>query len=180
MATTSLPTSQQLDWSGNALHVTDIVASGSVYAGGTALSTSATTVTAASLDVTKSAHAGTTVVLSKVDGQTVTMPAAVAADVGTKYRFILGATTTSNAYVISAAGDDLFHGVAAMGDSTDGTAHIWATSTNTNTITLGGTANATGGMIGTLIELEVMAVDAYRVTILGDAAGTEASPFSNV
>ncbi len=181
MATTSLPKTKQMDFNNLALMAQDVVATGTLYSGGAPVApASLVTSTAASVALTVADNAFRTTVLSKVDGMTITVPAAAATDVGTKYRIWLGASTTSNAYVISATGNDLFHGVAILGDSTDGTAHIWATASNTNPITLGGTANATGGTIGTCIELECIAADTYGVRITGDAAGAEATPFSNV
>ena len=179
MATTSLPTSRHLDWSGNALHVTDIVASGNVYANSQTINDVApTNVTAATLAVSASSHAGKVVTLNKVDGQTITMPAATGT--GNTYTFWLGTTTTSNAYVFSPTGDDTVHGVAILGDSTDGTAHIWTNASGNNTVTLGGTANATGGIKGTYITYRDVAADTWAVEITGDAGGTEASPFSTV
>lgn len=179
MATTSLPTSQQFDLSGNALLVTDIVASGNIYANSQTINATApTNVTAATLAVSASSHAGKVVTLNKADGMTVTMPAATGT--GNVYTFFLGTTTTSNAYVFSPTGNDTVKGVAVLGDSTDGTAHIWATAAGNNTITLGGTSNATGGIEGTFVTFVDVAADVWGVRIFGDAGGTEATPFSTV
>lgn len=178
MATTSLPNSQKLNFSGNALMVTDLVVSGNSYVGGVSQTPGISTVTAATLAVTEASHAQKTVVLSKVDGQTITMPAATGS--GNIYTFWLGATTTSNAYVFSPTGDDTVHGVAVLGDSTDGTGHIWTNSSGNNTVTLGGTSNATGGIKGTRIIYQDIAADTWAVLIIGDAGGTEATPFSTV
>lgn len=202
MATTSLPTSSQLDWSGNALLTTDAVVSGSLFVGGsefaaadldyvnnltataaevnraTDVSGRIVNVTAATLAVAEATHEGKTVTLNKVDGQTMTMPAATGG--GARYRFVIGTTSTSNAYVFSPTGNNTIKGVAVLGDSTDGTAHIWATAAGNNTLTLGGTDNATGGIEGTVIIYEDIAADVWLVTVIGDAGGTEASPFSTV
>ena len=68
-----------------------------------------------------------------------------------------------------------------MGNNTDNTVVNWqATAADTfDTIDLLGTSNSTGGMAGQRIRISGLAANLWYVEIIGDAAGTEATPFAN-
>lgn len=142
------------------------------------VSTRVVNCTAATLAVTEAAHDGKIIVLDRAAGIAVTLPAAAA---GLKFRFIVKTTFTGAATIKSATGADIMIGHALMGNDTDNTVVDWqsvAASTN-DTIDLLGTANSTGGIAGQEIDIEGLAANLWFVKIRGDAAGTEASPFSN-
>lgn len=135
-------------------------------------------VTASTLAVTAAAHNGKTIVLDRAAGIAVTLPVASA---GLKFKFVVKTTFTGAASIKSVAGADIMIGHAIMGNDTDNTVVNWqsvAGSTN-DTIDLLGTANSTGGMAGQIIEVEGLAANLWYVRIVGDAAGTEATPFAN-
>lgn len=142
------------------------------------VSTRIVNATASTLTVTEAAHSDKTIVLDRAAGIAVTLPAASA---GLKFRFIVKTTFTSAATIKSVTGADIMIGYALMGNDTNDNVVSWqsvAASTN-DTIDMLGTANSTGGMAGQEIEIEGLAANLWYVKIVGDAAGTEATPFAN-
>lgn len=134
--------------------------------------------TAATLAVTEADHDGKTIVLDRAGGIAATLPVAAA---GLKFRFVVKTTFTSAASIKSVAGADIMIGYALMGNDTDNTVVNWqaVAASTIDTIDLLGTANSTGGMAGQVITIEGLAANLWFVTIVGDAAGTEATPFAN-
>jgi hypothetical protein len=134
--------------------------------------------TASTLTVTEALHHNKIVVLDRAGGIAVTLPAAAA---GLKFRFIVKTTFTGAATIKSVAGTDIMIGHALMGNNSDNTVVDWpAVAADTfDTINLLGTSNSTGGMAGQEIEIIGLAAALWFVTIRGDAAGTEATPFEN-
>ena len=134
--------------------------------------------TAATLTVTEATHDGATIVLDRAAGIAVTLPAAAA---GLKFKFVVKTTFTSAATIKSVAGADVMIGHAIMGNNTDNSVVNWpAVAADTfDTIDMLGTANSTGGMAGQVVTIEGLAANLWFVTIIGDAAGTEATPFAN-
>lgn len=119
-----------------------------------------------------------TFVLDLAAGIAVTLPVCAP---GLKARFIVKTTFTGAATIKSVLSADIMIGHAIMGNNTDNTVVNWqsvAASTN-DTIDLFGTANSTGGMAGQVMEIEGLAANLWFVTIIGDAAGTESTPFTN-
>jgi len=135
-------------------------------------------VTAATLAVAAATHAGRVVTLNRAAGITSTLPAATGT--GDKYTFIVGTTITSNNYVFSPTGNDTMFGFALMDDGDGEPANGWTCGGGNNTVTLGGTSNATGGVKGDRIEFIDIAADEWQVSIWGTQGGTEATPFSTV
>lgn len=136
------------------------------------------TCTASTLSVTEKDHDGRIIVLDRAAGIAVTLPSAKA---GLKFRFIVKTDFTGAATIKSVASADIMIGHALMGNNTDNSVVDWqsvAASTN-DTIDLFGTANSTGGLAGQEITIEGLAANLWFVSMRGDAAGTEATPFSN-
>lgn len=144
----------------------------------TDVSTRTVNATASTLTVTEALHDGKTVVLDLAGGIAVTLPAAAA---GLRFRFVVKTTFTGAASIKSVSGADIMIGHALMGNNSDNSVVDWpATAADTfDTIDLLGTSNSTGGMAGQVIEIEGLAANLWLVEIRGDAAGTEATPFSN-
>ena len=96
----------------------------------------------------------------------------------TRYRLFIGTTVTSSATTIKVANaSDIMIGTSITNaDDTASTAKIWKTGSTDDTISLDGTT--TGGVKGDYIEIEDSAVNTWRVSIIGVATGTEATPFS--
>lgn len=142
------------------------------------VSTRIVNATEATLTVTEAAHANRTIVLDRAAGIAVTLPAASA---GLKFRFIVKTTFTGAASIKSVSGADIMVGYALMGNDTDNTVVRWpvVAGDTADTIDLLGTSNSTGGMAGQEIEIEGLAANLWFVKIVGDAAGTEATPFTN-
>lgn len=135
-------------------------------------------VTDATLAVTEADHDGRIIVLDRAAGIAVTLPAAAA---GLRFRFIVKTTFTGAASIKSVSGADVMIGHALMGNNTDNTVVDWpaVAASTLDTIDLFGTANSTGGIEGQEIEIIGLATNLWFVSIRGDAAGTEATPFAN-
>lgn len=203
MATTSLPTSQQLDWRGNALLATDAVVSGSLFVGGsefaavdldyvnnlTATSTEVNRVadvsgrvvsaTGATLVVTEAAHDSKTIVLNRSGGIAVTLPAATGS--GMRLRFVVGTVSTTGYVISSVVGTDLMEGMiigASTGDSATDAPRTWLSGATDDTITLNGTTTG-GAAVGDWIELEDLSATGWFVRGMVTQSGTEATPFSD-
>lgn len=114
-------------------------------------------------------EAGGVVVVNLATGSTITLPAAT----GTGYRYLITTIVDQTGdLVVAAAGTDVMQGVAM----TDMTGVLWPTTDATDTITLNGTT--TGGLKGTRVELIDVASGIWNVLVIGEASGTEATPFS--
>lgn len=135
-------------------------------------------VTADTLAVTEALHNGKTIVLDRAGGIAVTLPTAAA---GLKFRFVVKTTFTGAASIKSVTGADVMSGHAQMGNDSDNTTVLFqALAASTfDTINLLGTSNSTGGIEGQVITIEGLAANLWFVEIIGDAAGTEATPFEN-
>ena len=142
------------------------------------VSTRVVDATASTLAVTELAHSDKTIVLNRAAGIAVTLPAASA---GLKFRFLVKTTFTGAASIKSVAGADIMIGHALLGNDTDNNTVLWQSlaATTNDTIDLFGTANSTGGIAGQVITIEGLAANSWFVEIIGDAAGTEATPFAN-
>jgi len=132
------------------------------------------TTTAATLSVTEAAHDNKIVVLSKVDGQAVTLPAATGS--GGKLHFIIGLTITSVGTTIKVTGNDTMKGLALGLDGDGAPANAWAAAADSDTITLDG--STTGGLVGDEVTLVDIATDIWAVQVRIQQSGVEATPFS--
>lgn len=139
--------------------------------------------TAATLTVTAALHAGRTVMLNRAGGIAVTLPAATGT--GNKYRFVVQTTFTGAAQINVANATDYFIGFAINGiDGGTQVPHLYPTAntgtvaTESDIISLFGTANAQGGIKGQTVEIEDVASAVFQIRSVSDAAGTEATPFS--
>jgi hypothetical protein len=142
---------------------------------GAVLSTEPVSATGSTLTCAMDTHAGRTIVITAAAGCAVTLPNATGT--GSVYRFILGATVTSNSTTIKVANStDVMTGRAFV--ISDGAAAVlgYATAASSDTITLNGTT--TGGIIGDHIEIIDMIAGTFGVSVLTAATGTEATPFS--
>ncbi len=125
------------------------------------------------------ADAGRTIVLDLAAGIAVTLPNATGT--GNVYRFFIKTTFTGAASIKSSRSADIMVGHALMGNNTDNSVVDWqaVAASTLDTIDLFGTANSTGGIEGQEVELRDVAANMWAVSIRGDAAGTEATPFAN-
>lgn len=142
------------------------------------VSTRVVNATASTLAVTEALHDGKTIVLDRAAGIAVTLPAAAP---GLKFEFLVKTTFTGAASIKSVAGTDIMIGHAIMGNDSDNTVVNWpaVAASTIDTIDLLGTGNSTGGMAGQRIRITGLAAALWYVEIIGDAAGTEATPFAN-
>lgn len=132
------------------------------------------TVTAAELAIAEAAHDNKIIVLSKVDGQAVTLPAATGS--GLKLHFIIGLAITSVGTTIKVTGNDTMKGLALGLDGDGVPANAWAAASDSDTITLDG--STMGGLVGDEVQLVDIAADIWAVQMRIQQSGTEASPFS--
>lgn len=143
------------------------------------VSTRLVAATASTLAVTVADHDGKIIELDRAAGIAVTLPS-LATSSGAVFRFWVKTTFTGAATIKSVASGDIMVGHALMGNNSDNTVVDWpAVAANTfDTINLFGTANSTGGIEGQEIEI-IGGTGRWYVSIRGDAAGTEATPFEN-
>ena len=130
--------------------------------------------TASTLTVTKLLHDNRTVTLNRAAGIAVTLPAATGS--GSRYRFFIGTTITSNTTTIKVVGDDTMSGLALSAADSGASVNGWETASDTDTITFDGTT--TGGILGDFVELIDVAADKWHVRVQSSSTGSEATPFS--
>lgn len=130
--------------------------------------------TGSTLAVTEASHDGKVITLNRAAGIAVTLPAATGS--GTKLKFIVGTTVTSNTTTIKVTGNDTMTGVALMCADGGNTINGWETASDSDTITFDG--STTGGIKGDAVELIDIATDLWYVKIIGSSTGSEATPFS--
>lgn len=135
-------------------------------------------VTSATLTVTPE-YAGRTIVLNRAAGIAVTLPDATGT--GNVYKFFIKTTFTGAATIKSSRSADIWIGHALMGNNTDNSVVDWqaVAGSTIDTLDMLGTSNSTGGIEGQEIELTDVATNVWAVSVRGDAAGTEATPFAN-
>lgn len=131
-------------------------------------------VTGSSLAVTQAAHDGKVITLNRAAGIAVTLPAATGS--GMKLKFVVG-TTFTGAATIKVTGDDIMKGTAILFADGGDTVVAFATAADSDTITLAADST-TGGIAGAHIDLIDIAADTWFVSMVSDAAGSEATPFS--
>jgi hypothetical protein len=134
--------------------------------------------TASTLAVTEALHSGKIIVLDRAAGIAVTLPSAAA---GLAFEFLVKTTFTGAASIKSVVGTDIMIGHAIMGNDSDNAVANWqaVAASTIDTIDLLGTSNSTGGLAGQRIRITGLAAALWYVEIIGDAAGTEATPFAN-
>lgn len=135
-------------------------------------------VTTSTLTITEALHNNKIMVLDLAAGIAITLPVAKA---GLWFRFLIKTTFTGASSIKSVQGSDVMVGHALMGNNSDNTVVDWpAIASNTfDTIDMLGTSNSTGGIEGQEIEIIGMGANSWFVSIRGDAAGTEATPFQD-
>lgn len=129
----------------------------------------------ASLALTQALHANRVVFVTDV-AAAYTLP--LATGTGDKYTIILGATITGASTIKVANASDTFVGVAVLFQDGGDTTVSFAAAATDDTVDLLGTANSTGGLIGSVYEFWDVASGKWAVRIIADAGGTEATPFS--
>jgi hypothetical protein len=119
------------------------------------------------------AYAGRTVNLNSTTGRIVTLPSATGS--GATYTIFVGATVSSGSHVIRvAAGTDVIQGAVSI--STDVAGVTCPTAADTDTITMSG--STTGGVRGSMVELQDVASGIWMVRGSLVSTGAEATPFS--
>lgn len=126
----------------------------------------------ASLTLTAEDHAGKTGLFDVAGGATATLPAATGT--GNKYRFAVKTTLTSSGIIKVANSTDIIQGVLSLSTDISGTNML--ASATADTITMNGTT--TGGLKGSVIEIEDVAAGLFVVTGGLVTTGVEADPFS--
>lgn len=127
----------------------------------------------AAMTLNETAHEGKLLTVNSAAGIAIVLPASTGQ--GARYRLFIGTTVTSSATTIKVANaSDIMIGTSIT--NADDTAKIWKTGATDDTISLNGTT--TGGIKGDYIEIEDSAVNTWRVSIIGVATDTEATPFS--
>jgi hypothetical protein len=119
------------------------------------------------------AYAGRTINLNSTTGRIVTLPLATGS--GATYTIFVGATVSSGSHVIRVApGTNVIQGTISI--ATDIAGVTCPTAADSDTITLSG--STTGGLRGSLIELQDVASGIWMVRGSLVSSGAEATPFS--
>ncbi len=133
--------------------------------------------TASTLALTVALHEGKTVTLNRAAGIAISLPdSTAAATLGAKFRLFVGTTvTTTSTITITRDGTATFFGqLFQLADGGDTLAAYELP--GSTIITLGTSANTTGGTKGDTIELQCVASGVWHVIGYTTAAGSEASP----
>lgn len=110
-------------------------------------------------------------------GSIVTLPAATGT--GNVFKFLMGATTTSNKVIQVANSTDEFAGIVYQVDTDTGDALVAypaVASDNYDTVTLNGTT--TGGLVGDVIEIVDVASGIFAISGHTNGTGIVATPLS--
>lgn len=132
-----------------------------------------TTVTDATITVTAGGHLGSPIILNRAAGCTATLPAASGS--GNEYEFIGAVDATGNQIIQVASSSDTMAGIAILGNDTAG-ASCFYTAATSDTVTLDGSTK--GGYKGWRVVVTDIAANTWAVTVVSEASGTEATPFS--
>jgi hypothetical protein len=117
-------------------------------------------VTAATLTVTRDAHAGRLVTLNRAAGVAVTLPDATGS--GDEYEFVIGTTITSNATTIKVPdADNTMVGWVSTATTTAGAGLQEAAGGTDDTISMNGTT--TGGIVGSYVKVKDIAANLWLV-----------------
>lgn len=127
----------------------------------------------ANTTLTRDAYAGRTIVLNSATGRTITLP--VATGDGSTYTIAIGTTVTSGNHVIRVATSaGVIQGVLSV--STDAAGVTIPTASDSDTITMNG--STTGGLRGSIVELQDILPNVWSVRGSLVSTGAEATPFS--
>ena len=119
------------------------------------------------------AYAGRTINLNSTTGRIVTLPLATGS--GATYTIFVGATVSSGSHVIRVApGTNVIQGTISI--ATDIAGVTCPTAADSDTITLSG--STTGGLRGSMVELQDVASGIWMVRGSLVSTGAEATPFS--
>lgn len=124
-------------------------------------------------------QSGSLIALAKADGLTVTLPAASAANIGVRYKFVVAVTCTSVGYVINTTGADVFLGgiYGTIANNSIAGDSLFSVSTVNKTITLDATTKC--GLIGGWLEVTCVSGTQWSVTGFTLGTGAISTPFSN-
>ena len=136
---------------------------------------------ASTLALSQASHDGKTIKLNRSAGIACTLPAATGS--GFRIRLVVVTALSAANYTVAVANSsDYMRGTSfSTQDAADtalmfDTADTGTVATESDTITLNGTT--TGGVVGTIVELEDIAANLWVVRITNKASGAEATPFS--
>jgi len=118
-------------------------------------------------------YGGRTINLNSTTGRIITLPAATGS--GATFTIVVGATVSSGSHVIRvASASDVIQGGITV--ATDVGGIVIPTASTTDTITMNG--STTGGVRGSLVELQDIATGIWSLSGFLVSTGDEATPFS--
>jgi hypothetical protein len=127
----------------------------------------------ASTTLDDDAYAGRTIVLNSTTGRTITLPTATGS--GATYTIFVGTTVSSGSHVIRvAAGTNVIQGAVVI--ATDIAGVTVPTAPESDNIAMNG--STTGGVRGSVVELQDVASGIWMVRGSLVSTGVEATPFS--
>lgn len=126
-------------------------------------------------------ESGSLILLDKVDGITITLPAVTAgATPGTWFEFMVSATLTSSAYkIITGAATELLVGsiINCDTDTSDAVA-IWKSLVGTSNISVNFNGTTKGGVKGDRFRVTNLNATTWQVEGVTNGNGTVATPFA--
>jgi len=131
---------------------------------------------AATLTLT-SANAGATILLARAAGTVVTLPAATGS--GTKYKFVVSVTVTSNKdAILAASSSDFINGIAIGENSNTPLSFASAAATNHSIQMPFAGTQPSGGFIGDYFDFQDIATNLWQCNGMYQAGTTPTTPFS--
>lgn len=131
--------------------------------------------TATSLTITQATHGGRTVTVSSAAPIAITLPQATGT--GTRFRFVIQVAATATQHTIKVANStDVLQGYVFSLTTASANVIGFGTSATSDTVTLNGTT--TGGVAGSMWEIEDIKTGFFRVMGFDAPTGTTATPFS--
>jgi len=134
--------------------------------------------TASTLSLKPAAHSGRSIVVNRLAGATITLPASSGS--GNRYRLVVGTTITSATIVLKVANaTDVFVGgvlINDTGDSTAATVDYHPTASTSDTYTM--TQSIGGGKVGDWVEVEDIASGKWAIHGVQQDVLDPTTPFS--
>jgi len=181
--TTSLDISRQVNLSSNAIECQDLDASGNMTVAGNLTVTGTLTNTGAAPRILTAnaatlaptaVQSGSTIILSRLAGSTITLPAPV---VGLSFDFVVGIVNTSVAYKVITDASTTFLAGGVYIDKALAITRYDADGSTIRSINLNGTT--TGGLtVGDYFRLKCITATQWSIEGTLSASGTLATPFA--
>lgn len=128
--------------------------------------------------VLTAAQSGRVILVDDAAGLDFTLPAISAAEIGTKFEFLVTTTVTSNSFRVTAASGDLLRGGVFIVDFDTANTGTYFTPDESNDLIMTMNGSTTGGKKGTKVTFTAITATGWFVDGLVFGDGVLATPFS--